>query len=160
MKKIFASTNSVIRRVNIKFIILTMLTFSTASAAKDVHHLLPIDSAVEQLKKHKTYDTDIDLYFKTQKYPVVERLFLQMTSKETSVAILQAPVDVCQKAFRSSIIKMQKKAKKLGAFAVVNIQSKYAGKTSKDEKQFQCLVGNLVGEVTLIGELVRFRKHG
>jgi len=158
MKNASPAIFTIIRLTKITFIILSTFIFSITCVAKDFHHLLSIDVAVEQVKINKNYIADIELYFESQKTPVVERLYLQMVSSETSVALLQDASDVCQRAFKNTILAMQKKALSLGAIAVVNIHSKFAGEALEDKKQFQCMVGNLVGEVTLVGELVRFRK--
>lgn len=150
-------SNEFIRLSKTLFTLILLFLFSTVSHAKDVKHLLSLNEAIERTKKHKNYIAGVKLYVNSQETPVVERLYLQVVSKKTSVAFLQSDSDVCQNAFKNTIVAMQKQAQKIGAIAVVNIHSKFAGKTLDDNKKYQCVVGNLVGEVTLVGELVRFR---
>ena len=59
-------------------------------------------------------------------------------------------------AFKDAIVTLQKKALRIGAKAVVNVHSRYEGKLSDDPSQFQCVIGSVMGTVSLYGELVTF----
>ena len=140
-----------------RFIFASIMALTAITVqAKDTDYFLSIEQAMEKTKAHKNYNDEIAVYFSHENHSEVERLFEEMIADPGSVAFLQATEDVCQKAFKDAIVTLQKKAIRIGAKAIVNVHSRYEGKLSDDPSQFQCVIGSVMGTVSLYGELVTF----
>ncbi len=59
----------------------------------------------------------------------------------------------------SAVIALQKRAKRLGGDAVVDIESITQHKDLESSTEFRCVVGNVVANVALSGRVVKFSKY-
>ena len=63
----------------------------------------------------------------------------------------------CQVAFLSALIALEGQARKMGANAIINIQSDTGGEPSASRTTYKCAAGGAVARVNLSGTYVRLR---
>lgn len=128
------------------------LTTLPIAHARDTKHLLPISVALETKDADDKLSGDIKFFFGDQKTPaVLKRLGNDMSNKKTN-AFGKSDEKACNWAFLSALVAFDKKAKSLGANAVINIVSYYNRNTMSSATEFECHAGNVVAGVVLKGD--------
>lgn len=146
-----------------KTLVLTLIALSgfaaTAPAtAADKKVMVKIADAMADNDATNRLGTDIKFYFGKQATPkVLEKRGSDKTSQKTN-AFAKSDEKVCNWAFLSSMLALQKRARELGANAVVNITSNYKNVEYSSETDFECHVGNVVGGVALKADFVRIAE--
>lgn len=116
---------------------------------------LPVKGAVESdLGQEKLLD--VPFYMAGQKHPAVARSKGVFTSNRRTNAFNKADEEACNIAFLSAIISLQKRARKEGGDAVVDIKSITKHRDLESEEMFRCAAGNVVANVALTGRVVKF----
>ena len=130
--------------------------FAQLASAADKIVRIPIETAMETSDaKDKLDTTNIKFYFGKQKYPgIQQKLGTDVANKRTN-SVGKSDEVSCSRAFVSAMISMQSRAQKLGANAVVNIESYFKKKTYSSNTDFECAVGSLMSAVTLKGDFVK-----
>jgi uncharacterized protein YbjQ (UPF0145 family) len=100
----------------------------------------------------------VKFYFGHQKTPAVaSRLGSDQTSQKTN-SVGKTPERACNWAFLSAMLRLQQRARELGADAVVNIVSNYKNVETASETEFECHDGAIMSGVALKGDFVKFKK--
>ena len=104
--------------------------------------------------KEKLSDS-VQYFFAGQPTPkVIEKLGTDKTSQKTN-AFGKSDEKACNWVFLSAMMRLEKRAKELGANAVVNIVSNYNNVESASPTEFECHAGSIMAGVALKGDFVR-----
>jgi uncharacterized protein YbjQ (UPF0145 family) len=141
----------------------TCLTIILASAlsvawpayARDTKYLLPIAAALEVKDAKDKLDGSIKFFFGNQETPkVLTKLGTDVTNQKTN-AFGKSDERACNWVFLSAMIQLEKRAKQLGANAVVNIVSFYKKDVMSSPTEFECHAGAIIAGVALRGDFVK-----
>ena len=131
-----------------------MVSVSTAQA-NDKKVMLPISGAMNANDAQSRLGDSVKFYFGKQPGSVIlETLASDKTSHKTN-AFGKSDAKACNWVFLSAMLQLQKRAKELGANAVVNIVSNYDNVEYASEAEFECHVGAIMAGVALKGDFVR-----
>jgi uncharacterized protein YbjQ (UPF0145 family) len=144
----------------------TCLTIILASAlsvawpahARDTKYLLPIAAALEVKDAKDKLDGSIKFFFGNQETPkVLTKLGTDVTNQKTN-AFGKSDEKACNWVFLSAMIQLEKRAKQMGANAVVNIVSYYQKNVMSSPTEFECHAGAIIAGVALRGEFVKIAE--
>lgn len=130
-----------------------LLSFS--ASARDDKQMYPVQAAIERGISENVFDDSVKFYFGKSKHPAVKSSFGEIKTNKKTNAFNKSDLEACQWAFLSALKAFHVKAKKLGANAVINIESNYKNIAVSDDTQFQCGAGSFVAGVALKGEFVK-----
>ena len=132
-----------------------VLAVSWPAHARNTKHMLPIAAAMEAKDAEEKLDGSVKFYFGDQKAPKALAQFGDDVSNRKTNAFGKADVTACNWAFLSAMVALEKKAKALGANAVVNIRSFYKKNEVSSATEFECHAGAVVAGVALKGDFVK-----
>ena len=136
------------------FFALTM-SFVWPAQARDTKYLLPIAAALEVQDAKNRLDGSVKFYFGNQETPkVLAKLSTDVTNLKTN-AVGKSDEKACNWVFLSAMIQLEKRAKQLGANAVVNIVSYYRKEVMSSPTEFECHAGATIAGVALRGDFVK-----
>lgn len=137
---------------------LLALGVTTAAQARDTKLLLPLSAAMSANGAQSRLGDSVKFYFGNQPTPkVLERLGSDQTSQKTN-SVGKSPETACNWAFLSAMLRLQQRARELGADAVINIVSNYKNVEMSSDTQFECHDGAIMSGVALKGEFVKLAK--
>jgi uncharacterized protein YbjQ (UPF0145 family) len=126
--------------------------------ARDDKLMLPIAPALEAKDAKEKLDGSVKFYFGDQPTPkIVTKLSTDVTNQKTN-AVGKSDEKACHWVFLSAMIQLEKRAKQLGANAVVNIVSYYQKNVMSSPTEFECHAGTIVAGVALRGEFVKIAE--
>ncbi|WP_322400008.1 excinuclease ATPase subunit [Massilia luteola] len=134
-----------------------LLALGTTAHARDTKLMLPLSAAMSTNDAQSRLGDSVKFYFGTQATPpVLERLGADKTSQKTN-SFGKSPETSCNWAFLSAMLRLQQRARELGANAVINIVSNYRNVEMSSETQFECHDGAIMSGVALKGEFVKVK---
>jgi len=145
---------------NICLTIFFALTMSLVwpAQARDTKYLLPIAAALEVQDAKNRLDGSVKFFFGNQETPkVLAKLSTDVTNLKTN-AVGKSDEKACNWVFLSAMIQLEKRAKQLGANAVVNIVSYYKKEVMSSPTEFECHAGAVIAGVALRGEFVKIAE--
>jgi hypothetical protein len=123
----------------------------SAAQARDTKLMLPLAAAMSDNDAQSRLGDTVKFYFGNQPTPQVqERLAVDQTSQKTN--------SVGKWAFLSAMLRLQARARELGADAVINIVSNYKNVEHSSDTEFECHDGAMMSGVALKGQFVKL-KH-
>lgn len=132
-----------------------LLLMSSSVQASDRKVMLPIAGAMAANDASTRLDDSVKFYFGHQKTPaVIKKFSTDKTSNKTN-AFGKSDEKACNWVFLSSMLQLQKRARELGANAVVNIVSNYNNVEFSSETEFECHAGAIMAGVALKGDFVK-----
>ena len=132
--------------------------FSASAHASDEKMMFPIAGGLAESEAQTKLDPNLKFFFGDQPTPkVIAKLGWDKTSQKTN-AFAKSSDKVCNHAFLSAMLNLQKRAQELGADAVINIKSNYNNVEFSSQTDFECHVGGLMGGVALKGDFVKISK--
>lgn len=140
--------------------IVAALTLSAAwpAHARDAKLMFPVAPALEAKDAKEKLDGSVKFYFGNQETPkILTKLGTDVTNQKTN-AVGKSDERACNWVFLSAMIQLDKRAKQLGANAVVNIVSYYQKNVLSSPTEFECHAGNIVAGVALRGEFVKIAE--
>jgi len=144
-------------------ICLTIFFASTLSIvwpaqARDTKYLLPIAVALEIKDAKARLDGSVKFFFGNQETPkVLAKLSTDVTNLKTN-AVGKSDEKACNWVFLSAMLALEKRAKQLGANAVINIVSYYKKEVMSSATEFECHAGAVIAGVALRGEFVKIAE--
>jgi uncharacterized protein YbjQ (UPF0145 family) len=136
---------------------LALVGAAAAAQARDTKLMLPLAAAMSDNDAQQRLGDSVKFYFGKQRTPaVLERLGTDQTSQKTN-SFGKTPETSCNWAFLSAMLRLQQRARELGANAVINIVSNYKNVETSSETEFECHDGALMSGVALKGEFVRLK---
>ena len=139
------------------FFALTMSLVWPAQA-RDTKYLLPIAAALEVQDAKNRLDGSVKFFYGNQETPkVLAKLSTDVTNLKTN-AVGKSDEKACNWVFLSAMIQLEKRAKQLGANAVINIVSYYKKAVMSSPTEFECHAGAIIAGVALRGEFVKIAE--
>jgi uncharacterized protein YbjQ (UPF0145 family) len=136
------------------------LTLSGAwpAHARDDKLMFQIVPALEAKDAKEKLDGSVKFYFGDQQTPkILTKLGTDVTNQKTN-AVGKSDERACNWVFLSAMIQLDKRAKQLGANAVVNIVSYYQKNVMSSSTEFECHAGAIIAGVALRGEFVKIAE--
>jgi len=128
---------------------------SVTAQAADRKVNLSIAAAMAANDGKEKLGDSVQYFFAGQPTPkVIEKLGTDKTSQKTN-AFGKSDEKACNWVFLSAMMRLEKRAKELGANAVVNIVSNYGNNESASATEFECHAGAIMAGVALKGDFVR-----
>jgi hypothetical protein len=123
--------------------------------AADKKVMMPLAAAMESADAKAKLGDSVKFYFGDQKSPHAgTELGSSQTSQKTN-AFNKSDAEACHWVFLSSMMQLQKHARKIGANAVINIVSNYKNNEYSSVTQFECHVGTLMAGVALKADFIK-----
>lgn len=130
---------------------------SVPAQARDSKMMMPLAAAMSANDAQTRLGDSVKFYFGSQKTPAIAtRLGSDKTSQKTN-SFGKSADTACNWAFLSAMLRLQARAKELGADAVVNIVSNYKNEEMSSETEFECHDGAMMSGVALKGEFVKLK---
>lgn len=130
---------------------------TTLAQARDTKLTLPIAAAMRANGAQSRLGDSVRYYFGKQTTPAIAvHLGTDKTSQKTN-AFGKSQDTSCNWAFLSAMLRLEARAKQLGADAVVNIVSNYRNEEFASETEFECHDGALMSGVALKGDFVKLK---
>lgn len=126
---------------------------SGAAFARDTKYLLKIDDVLKMPEAGRL-DPNIKFYFGTGKGPKGEARGEAVANAKTNAAN-KGDEEACRWVMISALAELQKKAKAVGATAIVGIESYYKKVVFSSESEFECHAGAIMAGVALRGQLIK-----
>jgi uncharacterized protein YbjQ (UPF0145 family) len=137
---------------------IALLGAAATAQARDNKLLLPVSGAMSDNDAKGRLGDSIKFYFGNEKTPAIaERLGSDQTSQKTN-SVGKTPERACNWAFLSAMLRLQQRARELGADGVVNIVSNYKNVEHSSATDFECHDGAIMSGVALKGDFVKFKK--
>lgn len=139
-----------------RMIAVAVLAVAASSAmAADNKVMMPISAAMAANDAQAKLNNGVQFFFAGQSTPKVsEKLAQDKTSQKTN-SFGKSKETACNWAFLSAMLRFEKRAKELGADAVVNIVSNYGNVENASATEFECHEGNIMAGVAFKGDFVR-----
>ena len=129
------------------------------ASARDTKHILPIATALATKDAEEKLEGSVRFFFGEQEYPkVVAKLGTDVSNRKTN-AFGKSDEKACNWAFLSAMIALERRAKQLGANAVVNIVSYYQKVEMSSTTDFECHAGAVIAGVALKGDFVKIAEE-
>ena len=126
--------------------------------ARDDKLMFPVAPALEAKDAKEKLDGSVKFYFGNQETPkILTKLGTDVTNQKTN-SVGKSDERACNWVFLSAMIQLDKRAKQLGANAVVNIVSYYQKSVMSSPTEFECHAGNIIVGVALRGEFVKIAE--
>lgn len=134
-----------------------VLAAAIPAHAADTVHILPIEAALNANDAKARLGEDIKFYFGDQKTPAIaRRIGSDKTSQKTN-SFNKSFETSCNWVFLSAMLRLQARAKELGADAVVNIVSNYKNVERSSTTDFECHDGAIMSGVALKADFVKLK---
>jgi uncharacterized protein YbjQ (UPF0145 family) len=135
-----------------------ILSGAWPAQARDDKLMFPIATALEAKDAKEKLDGSVKFYFGDQQTPkILTKLGTDVTNQKTN-AVGKSDERACNWVFLSAMIQLDKRAKQLGANAVVNIVSYYQKNVMSSPTEFECHAGAIIAGVALRGEFVKIAE--
>ena len=122
--------------------------------ARNDTYILKIDAALQAAAPAEKPDGSIKFFFAKQETPKVATTIGNWTAHERTRANPSIDVKACNAAFLLALAALHKRAKQMGANAVINIASYYKKNELENRSEFECHAG-AAAHVMLRGEFVK-----
>ena len=120
--------------------------------------MLPLTGALADNDAQGRLGDSVKFYFGSQKTPeVLTRLGTDQTSQKTN-SVGKSAEKACNWAFLSGMLRLQARAKELGANAVINIVSNYKNVEMSSDTEYECHDGAMMTGVALKGDFVTIKQ--
>ena len=139
--------------VRVLVVLVVFSFFASPALARNDTLDFSVEGAMSVGPKHKLLDTPWYMAG-YKKSPSGERLQMMNTQKATN-KFGKDDDYACSIAFMSAIIQLQKRAKQLGAKAVVDIKAETKGMTPASPNMYNCNLGTFTAVVRLTGVPVK-----
>jgi uncharacterized protein YbjQ (UPF0145 family) len=127
---------------------------SGSALARDTKYLLKIDDVLKMPEASGRLDPNIKFYFGKTPAPQGEARGEAQANAKTNAAN-KGDEEACRWVMLSALMELQKKAKAVGATAVVGIESYYKKVVFSSETEFECHAGAIMAGVALRGQLIK-----
>jgi uncharacterized protein YbjQ (UPF0145 family) len=148
MKKVIASM----------MVLTSVLYFTSPALARDTKYLLPIMAAMDVKDAKDKLDGSVKFYFGNQETPKILTKFSTDVTNQKTNSVGKSDEKACNWVFLSAMVQLEKRAKQLGANAVVNIVSYYQKNVMSSPTEFECHAGAVIAGVALRGDFVKISE--
>ena len=143
--------------VIVLFAALILIGLPRQTFSRDDRIMFPIEDALSTPAAQNKLQ-GIHFYFGNQKHPEILQDFGEFGTNKKTNALNKSDKQACEWVFISAMLKLQERARTLGANAVINIMSNYRDNEVVSETEYQCGAGHLFAGVALKGRIVKLAK--
>jgi len=144
--------------MKIKLLLLLTCFFTINNVnARDDRLMFSVKDVMDRAKAENMIDDSVKYYFGDMEHPEIKNSFGEIKTNKKTNAFNKTDKEACEWAFLGAIKAFHKKAKNLGADAVINIQSNYKNIPINDSSNFECGAGTWVAGVALKGDFVKLK---
>ena len=133
------------------------VTANPASARNDIGDY-DVESALNVNNARERLGNEVAFYFGKSRHGRTIKRFGEVRVNKKTNAFMKSDEEACQWVFLSAMLALKKKAKSVGANAVVNIRSNYQNHETSSKSTFKCGAGNIIAGVALKGTMVKIRR--
>ncbi len=137
-----------------KWIVVALVVSSGSAFARDTRYILKIADVLAMPEAAGRLDAQVSLYFGKQPFPQGENRGEVVANPKTNSA-KKSDEDACRWVMLSALMELQKRARAMGATAVVNIESFYKKVPFSSETEFECHAGGFLTGVALRGSMIK-----
>lgn len=138
--------------------ILAAFACTLPAQARDTKLMMPLAAALADNDAQGKLGDSVKFYFGKQATPpVLKRLGSDQTSQKTN-SFGKSAEKACNWAFLSGMLRLQARAKELGANAVINIVSNYKNVEVSSDTEYECHDGAMMTGVALKGDFVTIKQ--
>lgn len=123
--------------------------------ARNVKLILPIAAAMQAGGAQDRPTGAVKFFFGSQPSPKISTKIASYVANPRTSALAKSDLEACNGAFLWTLVALERRARQVGANAVVNIVSYYRKDEMSSATDFECHVGNVIVTVVLKGELVK-----
>ena len=138
--------------------IISIFLFAASAFSADVKQTFTIEDAKTYEPVQEVLNGDISFYWGSQTHPKVIQKYGNFKANKRANALGKAKSSACYHALASALVTLQNRAHREGANAVINITSNIKNKKESSKTQFSCLVGGMMVNVVLKGDVVKLKK--
>lgn len=136
-----------------------VMAVSVSAQAADKKAMISIAAAMAANDAQNRLGDSVRFYFGDQATPqVLEKLGSDKTSLKTN-AFGKSDEKACNWVFLSDMLQLQKRAKQLGANAVINIVSNYNNVEFSSSTEFECHIGAIMAGAAFKGDFVKIAEQ-
>jgi uncharacterized protein YbjQ (UPF0145 family) len=147
------------KNFTISITVLGVLLGAIRAYARDTKHILPIAAAMATKDAEEKLEGSVKFFFGKREHPkVITNLGSDVSNRKTN-AFGKSDEKACNWAFLSAMIALERRAKQLGANAVVNIVSYYQRIEMSSTTEFECHAGAVIAGVALKGDFVKIDEQ-
>ena len=144
-------------KIIIGLVVATCFLSSSEAIARDTRHMFSIAEALRSSAAEQI-DENVRLVFGNQPHPPVAKNLGTYTSNRKTNAFNKSDKEACERAFLSAILSLQKRARREGGDAVVNIRSYYKKTDISHRTEYMCGAGAFVAGVAFRGDVVKLKN--
>ncbi|OHV10543.1 hypothetical protein [Kushneria phosphatilytica] len=138
---------------------LLSLGLATDAQARNDFLMQPLANVFSQPEAQQQLDPSIQLFFADQLHPDIKTRRGGYFATHKVSSVLKSDEEACRQAALESLLDLQKRAREVGANAVVNIVSYYDQRANPSDNRYECHAGNVITEVAFKGDLVTIDKQ-
>ena len=139
------------------FLAALAITMAVPAFARDTVLHLSVQDALSRPDAQGKLNKGVTFYFGKQQYGQVDKSLGDDVANTKTNAFNKSDEEACHWTFLSAMIELQEKARKLGADAVVDIESYYKKVPFVSDTEFECHAGGIVAGVALRGRYVKLK---
>lgn len=133
---------------------LSVSLVASPALARDTKLILPIASVLSMPEAQAQLSPDIKFYFGASKAPAGEQRGEVVVNPKTNAAN-KGDEAACRWVMLTALVDLQNNARKVGANAVVNVESYYKKIVFSSPTEFECHAGAIMAGVALRGQMVK-----
>jgi uncharacterized protein YbjQ (UPF0145 family) len=134
------------------------LLAARSTSARDDRLTFSITNALSHVQAKRKLDPSVRLYFGKQPHPAVVADLGDDKANEKTRAFNRTDQEACDWVFLSAVLKLQERARRLQANAVVDIVSVYKNERFESDTEYRCGAGSMVAGVALTGRFVKLAQ--
>jgi len=144
-----------IKILNVSFFaIMLVLILPTNLQARDDRLKFSIDEVMKRAISEGMIDGSVKFYWGESKHSKIKTNFGEVTTSGKTNAFNKSDKEACDWAMLGAIKKFHRKAKLLGANAIINIQSNYKHEAVSSTDKYECGAGTFLAGVALKADFV------
>jgi hypothetical protein len=153
------TTVSAISRIACIAIAVTgLFAVPVAASAEDSIYPLSIPRAMATRPALQKLDGTVRFYFGHAPHLAIQHTFGEFETNKKTNSLFKPNDEACSWVFLSAMLELQKRARILGANAIVNIRSDYDKNEVWSDTDIECHVGGIMDGIALKGEFVTVTK--
>jgi len=140
--------------IGLTLALMVSLLAARLALARNDKYLLPIEAALGSTEAREKPDGSVRFFFGKQAAPPIVTKLTTVSSHGRASTRRTDDVNACNAAFQAALVDFQKRAKKAGANAVVNVVSYYKNVEVASPTEFECHAG-AAAHAILRGDFVK-----
>ncbi len=132
-----------------------LLAVSPVALAADEILMMPIRPALESVDGRATIEGDVKFFFGKNRPARVAHQYGNFVTNSKVHVFGRSTGEACNMVFINALEDLQKRARTIGANAVVGVVSYFRRREVSSDDSYECNLGSVVAGVALKGDLVK-----